>query len=730
MPGDKDKFDLPDPSDQGDESFSDFPSADADTDFEEWKRHYLADKEQELKEKEAEHHRAIEKLKWEHRDAISLLDAKITKTEKHLAQHLQALHIREEQLAQSKQKEHELQEQVTKLSRERDEAVEALAHGSAVQAEPVAVAAAPAPLEVPPTLTLADEIVVPHEPVFTPELLLTMVVGAIVICTVILTLLAAYAPKPQYHLQGTLVTMPGNTADLSACEKLARTPEIAPPGKTIVTRADPAAGTCSLLLISSDPRTGAATVDGIGRAIVQRLRERSATQATSTAASDDEIARLQAEIERCDRRLASSVPPATQPQEELATLLVSLNQAHEEQAGIDDAIKGLATRIADESPPQSQAGPSPNQQQDTELLARKLQADMAALQQRQGRLADLLAELLEPGDYRFKSLLESISRGNAFLTEALQADHEDQVITLMRTMQDSLAIWSQAAETFNEVWLNREAQVKSGEQEIDALACQSALETAAKTFLDETAKSRIEFQNALSAIREGGEEPTKRIILHRNLSQQLKPAIEAMNKVEWAARLVILNENVQLAAVVRTVISLQARVASQRSQIEADTRERLLAEEHARRTKEIAQAKAEREQLRTRTGILQTDIINATGRIISVLRGHEAKLRTAQDKIALHQQRAALVDRLRASKSTAAALPPIPLFYLPASVVRIEQSAIPSLSATLAIGLMPMVICSMLGIAMWGILSWKRAGQAISTYAKQLESAADAKHHE
>src|SRR5690606_19217038 len=94
------------------------------------------------------------------------------------------------------------------------------------------------------------------------------------------------------------------------------------------------------------------------------------------------------------------------------------------------------------------------------------------------------------------------------------------------------------------------------------------IEAAARRYLESTANAAGVVNQALDAISQGGDEPTKRLVLHNTLAQHAKPALGAQESLAAAIRRVMPAENVELAALVQNVSGLTQQVAAHRARLE------------------------------------------------------------------------------------------------------------------------------------------------------------------
>ncbi len=685
----------------------------------------------------------LEKNVWQHQGVINGLQEALRSREQQAAQHMQALRTREDQLQQSIAKGRALADQVRQLRQERDEAGRALTRerqqfdqqrrelqrfrGQATNSAGKRAARKKATTELPEP---------PSEPPAVPPTAAeprlgagTVVLAALALALLVTAVLAGVTwltHTPRYRLTGVISVEPPDAELITHCEQLAWTPGISSTNKTWHTQARTEQGILALSLEAPEPQEGAAEVDRVGRAIRTAVGAQTTLPAVPQTMPAELRDRLLTRIDDLGSELAATTRPEATPATATAVELVDrLREVQAERARIALSVQELSARIATRPATETGLVLDPAQIRQAEGEVKKLQADLAALQHRQQRLIELLAELLEPGIQRFDILLKALTQGINLITEVLQQRHESEVVEHLEAVRQALTRWSEATTAFTDIWTSQRMEVRAPAPEFDGVAAQAAIERAARLYLDQATGIQADFETALAAIAQGGEEPTKRIVLHRQLSQRFQPLLDAVRGARTAAESVVLADSPQLAAVVGTVTSLQARVREQRADVEHELREQLLADLRRRHEEEIASALAERDRLLQKDRELETALNQTLSETLAALAEHQEHRETLTAYVDLVQRRAALLDQLRTLSESSASTPQASeVRYIPAQAVEIVGPLRPRLVRTLLLSAGPISACILAGVILWFVLSWYRSGRAMETFARQLEEEA------
>ncbi len=693
----------------------------------------------------------LEKSVWQHQGVINGLQESLQAREQQAAQHMQALRAREDQLHQSIAKGRALADQIHQLREERDEAGRVLTlERQQLDQQRRELQALRRQLAERAPAEAAEQACDPEEPVVAVDAFVTnlpaesptagvrslaprtaglIAIGAALLATAVLLGATWLTHTPRYRVTGIISVDPPDAKVLARCEQTAWTPGISATNKTWQTRPHPEQGILALSLEAIDPETGAAEVDRVGQAILSAEGVPRAAPATAPAELRD---RLLARIEDLNRELAATPQPATAPSAATTVaLLDSLGEIQQERARIAGEVQELSARIATRPATETGLVLDPSQIRQAEGEVKKLQADLAALQHRQQRLVELLAELLEPGLQRFDILQKALGQGVNLVSELLQQRHDEDVQKQLDNVRQALTRWSDATRTFMDTWTSRRMEVRSSLAQADGLVVQASIEEASGQYLDQTAGIQADFEQALAAIPQGGEEPTKRIVLHRQLSQRFQPLLDAVRGARSAAQSVVLGENSQLSAVVQTVSSLQARVREQRADVEHELRQQLLADLRKRHEEEVARALAERDRLLAQDRELEAALSRALGEALAAITEYQKHQETLTAYVDVVQRRATLLDQLRAATESSAQSAEGPVMrYIPAQSVELVGPLRPRLMRTLLLSAGPISACILAGVILWFVLSWYRSGQAMEVFARQLEDAAREKGRE
>ena len=693
----------------------------------------------------------LEKSVWQHQGVINGLQESLQAREQQAAQHMQALRAREDQLHQSIAKGRALADQLHQLREERDEAGRVLTlERQRLDQQRRELRALRRQLAEQTPAETSEQACDPEEPVVAIDALVTnppaeppttgarslaprtaglIAIGVALLATAALLGATWLTHTPRYRVTGIISVDPPDAEVLARCEQTAWTPGISATNKTWQTRPHREQGILALSLEASDPKTGAAEVDRVGQAILAAEGVPSTAPATAPAELRD---RLLARIEDLSRELATTPQPSTAPSTTTTVaLLDSLGKIQKERARIAGEVQELSARIAARPATETGLVLDPSQIRQAEGEVKKLQADLAALQHRQQRLVELLAELLEPGLQRLDILHKALGQGVNLVSELLQQRHDEEVQGQLENVRQALTRWSDATRTFMDTWTSRRMEVRSSLAQADGIVVQASIEEASHQYLDQTAGIQADFEQALAAIPQGGEEPTKRIVLHRQLSQRFQPLLDAVRGAQSAAQSVILGENSQLSAVVQTVSSLQTRIQEQRADVEHELRQQLLADLRKRHEEEVARALAERDRLLAQDRELETTLSRALAEALAAMAEYQKHQETLTAYVDVVQRRATLLDQLRAATESSAQPAEGPVMrYIPAQSVELVGPLRPRLMRTLLLSAGPISACILAGVILWFVLSWYRSGQVMEVFARQLEEAAREKGRE
>jgi len=551
--------------------------------------------------------------------------------------------------------------------------------------------------------------------------------GVLLLSAIILTITALLTAGPAYQISGTIIGSPADASTLTDCRIQAESSSQAQNGKTLLGVIDPKLGTFTLSLNTEDPTIGATIIDEVALGIVDRLNAQAADRPAIDPAIATQEARLRNLLDECDRQLAAASQPAASQPRGVTDLLVSLQQTLTERQQTAARLSEIAAQLKQPPPSVEQITlttmPATLPSQEGQLALRRLEADTVALRQRQARLTELLRELLETSLGRLSAAKSAIDENTKEWAAIVPADAEEDIRKQFETIQEAFATWSVSAAGLADSWTSKRNDLQTPNEELDGPACQAGIEIAAKVFLDEGGRARGNIDAALTAIKEGGDEPTKRIILHRNLSQRLQPVLEVMDKAQAAARLAHLNENAQLGATVKTVASLRNRVTDQRNGIQSQLRDQTLQELRAKHDERLIELRLQQDQTQQRASELETTMISGIAEIVGLLAGQESQRSNAARTLQLQQQRGILLEQLVKLKETPTPDRLPPLRYLPAHLTAIISPPGRDFGSTLRLGLGPMLIGFVAMGTVWWLISWRRAQGTLDDLARELKTA-------
>lgn len=564
-----------------------------------------------------------------------------------------------------------------------------------------------------------------------PRIVAVFAGGTLALSTLILVISSVLATGPAYRISGTIIGSPHDTKTLLACQDMILSSDPARIGKTWTTRLDPKLGTIILSMEAVDTTVGATEIDTFAQEIVDRLNAQSATRAAIDPAIAVEETRLRNLIAECDREIAAASQPAVSPPDRIADLLVSLQQTLTERRKTAGRLKEIASQLKEPAPTIAQVTlttmPTTLPASNGPQILRRLQADVTAFHQRQARLTELLRELLETSLSRLEAARSTVDESAMRFAGTVSTDAEKDVRHQLETIQEALKTWSTAAGELATTWTSKRDDLQAVNEDFDGPACQAGVEAVAMAFLDHAGKVREQIQAALAAIREGGDEPTKRIILHRNTSQQIQPALEAIDQAHAAMRLIRLNDNAQLSAMVKMVASLRDRVADQRGEIESQLRDHTLQELRATHEAHLSSLRLQQDQAQQQASELETTMIAR----IAEIAGHLADLETHRQSMSrslhIQQRRGTLLQQLAKLLDTPAPEQPTALRYQPAQITAILTPPSRGLVQNLRVGLGPMLTSF---IALAGVWWWLRSRQAAGALDDLTQELKMASRHE
>ncbi|MBP7933651.1 MAG: hypothetical protein KA354_03280 [Phycisphaerae bacterium] len=561
----------------------------------------------------------------------------------------------------------------------------------------------------------------------TPRMVVFFAGGTLLLSTLILLISAGLAAAPAYRISGTIIGSPQDADTLTRCQAIARASDHARTDGRWTSQVDLKQGTFTLSLEAENPTAGVAAVDRVARDIVDRVNSQLASRPAIDPAVAAENARLRRLIDDCDRQLAAASQPAASQPHRVADLLVALQQTLTERQKNAARLKEIAVQLKQPPPTADQVTlttmPATLPSHEGAQALRRLEADTTAFNQRQGRLAELLRELLDTSMERLEIAKSAVDEKAGGLGGAVPADSDPDVRKQLQTIREALQAWTTTTGELADAWRSKKEDLEAAGPAFDAPVCQAALEMAAKDFLQEGDKARARIQVALTTIKEGGDEPTKRIILHRNLSQQIQPALEAMDKAQAAARLVQQNENAQLAATVKMVASLRDRVSSQRGEIQSQLREHALQDLRAKHEEQLGGLRLRHEENQLRASELETAMIGGIAEIVGLLAVQESQRQSSSRVLQLQRQRGTLLEQLLKLKERPAPEHPTPLRCQAAHVTAIITPPGPGLSQTLRVGIGPMIISFMAVGGIWWLFRWRRAQGTLDDLARELKMA-------
>src|SRR5690606_10768653 len=164
----------------------------------------------------------------------------------------------------------------------------------------------------------------------------------------------------------------------------------------------------------------------------------------------------------------------------------------------------------------------------------RLLADSDVLAQREASLADALREIIDASRLAFTGVEQSAAIADGHFAEVLAVRHDPDVEQNVETIRASVAHAAGAAAALARIWQEERAGLDAGPGQARVAARYETIEAAARRYLESTANAAGVVKQALDAISQGGDEPTKRLVLHNTLAQHAQPALDAQESLAAA----------------------------------------------------------------------------------------------------------------------------------------------------------------------------------------------------
>lgn len=552
---------------------------------------------------------------------------------------------------------------------------------------------------------------------------------ALPVMSLLITLTVFVRYPTTYRVTG-LVTSAARDGDLLAV--VARQSAI--PGVDLHAR--PHEGILEIAATTHDGSHAVSQIDALARSIAERASQpatRPATFADRAERRGQLLARL-AELTvdpeaatRPSSQQTGSIPafaqarPADMPTNPL-TLLADLESVLTRRESLSNRLAQIAKGLAAKTP--ETATISPDELQAILADDPRLQADMEVLAGREGELTAALVEILNGTRIRLDELPHRAIEADKAVAEELSKPQDPDVTEALTAIRDALDDWRRSAESLAASWKDQKAALETAGPDADPGARQAAMETAARKFLDTSGKALSTLRTSLDAITQGGDEPTKRLVMRNGLAQRLQPVIESRDGLAAAAQRAVATENVDLAGLLGRVTGLRAQVVDRRTRLEQSLRQQKLDAAQDEHERQIAALRQEREQSLKTAEELDETLVTQAVKVFWMLRdtseGHTALV----NRLNVERSRAEVLAELRGldeadDRELAALPPPVELRTLAAAATDITRLG-NRLGGAILGGLAPLLMAVLIALGLAAARYWRQSRESIEDYAKAL----------
>lgn len=534
-----------------------------------------------------------------------------------------------------------------------------------------------------------------------------------------------YARGQEVRLQrvSTTVLLPGvGEEGFKACiARAGRDPQIEASG-------DPGKGTIELSIESEDAQAALARIERLAGELVASITP-AAESAASRPAETDEIKAARERIAHVDRQLADTTAGHLPelPDLDVAELTTRSQTIRDERARLRQQLAEL------ESQTQSKQAQSAPADVTTEEIARaesqnqSLQAEAEALQQRQQQLAGRLQVSIDTAGVKFQSLQKSLTEADGQLQKLLEDNQPDEVKTQLTTVRESLKTWAQATTELDAAW-KRQRGLLNNPASADTLGIQAELEKSARTFMDQVTAANNKYAGAIAAIGQGQDQTTKRLVLRNALVKQLEPVAAEQSSAIGAARAVILNDDLELTAIVQRLDALSKQVHQRRGQIAAFLRQERLSQAQKDRTTHLSRIRQQEQEITRQLDGLEAELLKLGEQATTAVAASVGAQTRMASRMALLTALAAdlrqVVEAHEQFAASVAGRPALPKpAYLPPRVLASSRKPPSRISAAL-LGSTPALACAAGLATFWLVTSSRRSRQTIEDYARTLKETA------
>jgi len=469
----------------------------------------------------------------------------------------------------------------------------------------------------------------------------------------------------------------------------------------------------------SDPDAARVQLDKFGELIVAQFEPKAGrVTAADRAAIESAVVDELAGIKRGFASLMSK--QENSPNDNRHARLVSWNQALNRRQNLADSITQLSKADSHELPSEHAVPVDPDHRKEAELADAALQADIAETEQRETRLTEMLVQTLDNGEAHFLALSQATTEGGVYLKEVLAKGYGEEIDQRIKTLQESLVDWAAAANMLSEAWSAAQKDLAS---DADPLSVRDILAPAVRAFALTTQISFEQFRLALESIDQGGDQPTTRVVLRKNLTLRLDPVVEARNEVVFAGRSMLLEDNLELNAAVQSVAGLRVRVDERRERIAQSLRQEAMDKIAAQHRERQADTELRRQELSGQLAEADQHITQLAKQMQAALQQDDSIPSNQTDQItALSERFNGTVEKLAALQESRrqARGDQLKLAYFPAKIEYASSTAGDSWPHALTIGAIPLAACAALLLLMWALNARNRSDASVDEIADTL----------
>ncbi|GEM_PF-1391336 len=537
-----------------------------------------------------------------------------------------------------------------------------------------------------------------------------------------------------YRIEGAL-TAPSDWADaLAGFESDADNPAGAEWGAVAVySEKSPPALVATLLV--RDREDGLAKVNSHMEDLLRRIPVAASQPATQPAvqARRDQ---LQSELETVDARIATltaelsrssaiSSGEAGQTPADPVKLLAGWRKTLAERKAVDQTVRELDVKLQRKPPELSEVQLTPEQINAAIAADARLQADSEVLHQREARLAEALRQIFDAARPAFTDMAQTADISEKYLEELIATPQDVDVAEALQVIRASLANCAKAATALAKTWQDERAAIDAGRISGGMAARYTSVDTAARQFVESTTNSLTLLQKSLDAISQGGEEPTKRLVLRSALAQKLQPVLDARETLLAVVRQITAGENVELTTLAQGVGGLHNQVQDRRARLEQNLRNQALAELRAAYDREMQELRARREELARKATEMDTAVVRSADEALALLGGSQAREAALTEMVELTRRRAELLaDQTaldaEAAKIAAATARLGELKYSGAVATDVTSERARALAA-LGAGLAPAVLAGLIALFLWASRAMG-SPSTLDSYVKALSN--------